>query len=91
METIFRSILLMQKKSTNGLHKRLRLSTKYALQRSVTLKGIPTIDSHKLRSYKLRLHKLRLHKLRLHKLRLHKLRLHKLRLHKLRPRKLRLT
>jgi len=64
----------MQKKSTNGLHKRLRLSTKYALQRSVTLEGIPTMDSHKLRPYKLRLYKLRLYKLRLHKLRPRKLR-----------------
>jgi len=64
----------MQKKSTNRLHKRLRLSTKYALQRSVTLKGIPTMDSYKLRPYKLRLYKLRLHKLRLHKLYPRKLR-----------------
>ena len=59
----------MQKKSTNGLHKRLRLSTKYALQRSVTLEGILTMDSYKFCPYKLRPYKLRLYKLRLCKLR----------------------
>ena len=53
----------MQKKNTNGLHKRLRLSTKYALQRSLTLEGIPITDSYKLRPYKLCLDKLRLYKL----------------------------
>ena len=54
LEIIFRSKSLTQKKSTNGLHKRLRLSTKYALQRSLTLEGILITDSHKLRLYKLR-------------------------------------
>ena len=58
MEIIFRSRFLTQKKSTNGLHK--RLSTK----RSLALEGIPITDSHKLRLYKLHLHKLRLYKLR---------------------------
>ena len=96
---------LTQKKSTNGLYKRLRLSTKYALQRSLTLEGIPITDSHKqhhrqpqaikhLKFLKLPYlnpcHKLRLYKLRPHKLRLHKLRLYKLRPHKLRLHKLRL-
>ena len=61
---------LMQKRSTNGLYKRLRLSNKYALQRSLTLEGIPITDSYKLRPYKLCLDKLRLHKLRPRKLRL---------------------
>jgi hypothetical protein len=99
LETIFRSMLLMQKKSTNGLHK--RLSTK----RSLTPEGMPITDNHKqhsklrkklrnklrnklrkkLRPYKLCPHKLRLHKLRLYKLRLDKLYPHKLRPYKLRP------
>ena len=57
-------MLLMQKKSTSGLYK--RLSTK----RSLALKGIPITDSHKLRPHKLRLCKLRPHKLRPRKLRL---------------------
>ena len=90
METIFRSILLMQKRSMNGLYKRLRLSTKYILQRSLTLKGILIIDSYKLHLYKLynKLHnklcpyKLCLYKLRLYKLCLYKL-CYKLRLYKL--------
>ena len=96
---------LTQKKSTNGLYKRLRLSTKYILQRSLTLEGIPITDSHKqhhrqpqaikhLKFLKLPYlnpcHKLRPYKLRPHKLRLHKPRLDKLRLDKLRPHKLHL-
>ena len=66
----------------------MRLSTKYALQRSLTLEGILITDSHKLRPYKLRPYKLRPHKLRLHKLCLYKLRPYKLRPHKLRLHKL---
>ena len=94
----------MQKRSINGLYKKLRLSTRYAPQRSLTLKGIPITDSHKqhhrqpqaikhLKFLKLPYlnpcHKLRPYKLRPHKLRLHKLRLDKLRLDKLRLDKLR--
>jgi hypothetical protein len=94
LETIFRSRFLMQKKSTNGLYKKLRLSTKYVLQRSLTLEGISIMDSYKLRLYKLCLdklcpHKLRLYKLRPYKLCPHKLRPYKLRLRKPYPRKLR--
>src|SRR6266568_1423022 len=50
LETIFRSKLLTQKKSMNGLHKRLsinkRLSTSWQALRSLTLEGIP-MDSYK--------------------------------------------
>src|SRR6266568_5338414 len=46
LEIIFRSRFLMQKKSTNGLYKRLstnkRLSTSWQSQRSLTLEGIIT-------------------------------------------------
>src|SRR6266550_2951915 len=50
LEIIFRSKLLTQKKSMNGLHKRLninkRLSTSWQALRSLTLEGIP-MDSYK--------------------------------------------
>src|SRR6266704_713920 len=50
LETIFRSKLLTQKKSMNGLHKRLsinkRLSTSWQALRSLTLEKIP-MDSYK--------------------------------------------
>ena len=52
----------MQKRSINGLYKKLRLSTRYTPQRSFTLKGILITDSYKLRD-KLYLYKLRPHKL----------------------------
>ena len=54
----------MQKRSINGLYKKLRLSTRYVPQRSFTLEGIPITDSYKLRPYKLCLDKLRPHNLR---------------------------
>ena len=37
----------MQKRSINGLYKKLRLSTRYAPQRSLTLEGILITDSYK--------------------------------------------
>src|SRR6266702_8596330 len=50
LEIIFRSKLLTQKKSMNGLHKRLsinkRLSTSWQAPKSLTLEGIP-MDSYK--------------------------------------------
>src|SRR6266568_641743 len=50
LKTIFRSKLLTQKKSMNGLHKRLsinkRLSTSWQAPKSLTLEGIP-MDSYK--------------------------------------------
>ena len=54
----------MQKRNINRLYKKLKLSTRYAPQRSFTLKGIPITDSYKLYLYKLCLDKLRPYKLR---------------------------
>ena len=63
----------MQKRSINGLYKKLRLSTRYIPQRSLTLKGILIMDNYKLYLYKLYLDKLRLYKFYLDKLCLYKL------------------